>query len=351
MPAGRAVVNRRDPFPGMLAAEPPRLPNLLFPGRRAVEYRTRAPVGGQGGAVNHTTMVVNPEGEWVLSGAPDSFATFELPGAADDPLAYAVEKLGYIKLQTVEGVVVEIELHPPKVGLPALLAVQQQLQAIDVRLFRIRYLETVWQSEICSSAEHAIERLAELCAPAFMPATNDRFAAEPRDLSIVFDDDTHRFRPLAQKWRVSFGYFDPNVIALALQHDLLPCLTVVGVKPLEPDPVFRFIGEGHSWAGNHLARSGEKVANQLDRQYGQWLAEFYRFVASTKQPRYDLVTARLRDGMERDGPPRTVSYERLLLPWKTPSHEVFVTSCAAISETDAADASGRSLSSKPATSA
>lgn len=291
--------------------------------------------------MKHTTMVVNAEGEWVSPGASDLLATLELADPAADPLTYAVENLGFIKLQTVEGVIVEIELRPRKVGLPALLAVQQQLQAIDVRLFRIRYLEVAWQSEICSSVEHAIERLSELCAPVFMPATNDLYVAEPRELTTVFDDDAHRFRPLAQKWRVSFGYFDPNVIAHAVRHDLLSCLTVVGVKPLERDPVFRFIGQGQTWAGNHLVRPGEMVENQPDRQYGQWLAEFYKFVASTKQPRYDLVTVRLRHGAQPDRPPPTVSYERLLLPWKTSSQEVFVTSCAAIVSTDAAAAAGK----------
>src|SRR5205823_9762601 len=59
-----------------------------------------------------------------------------------------------------------------------------------------------------------------------------------------------------------------------------------------------------------------------DLEYGQWLSEFYKFVASSRQPRYDLVTAQVRDQDERDSPRRTVCYERLLLPWKTPSNEV-----------------------------
>lgn len=343
MPAGRAAVNRREPFPGMLEAASPKSLRLLFSRLAAIEFcrgalAAAAAMAAQGGAVKRTTMVVNPAGEWVSPIVSDLLAALQLPDPADDPLAYVVENLGYIKLQTIEGVIVEIELRPCKVELQALLAVQQQLQATDARLFRIRYLETAWQSEICSSVEHAIERLSELCAPVFMPATNDLYVAEARDLSIVFDDDTHRFRPLVQKWRVSFGYFDSNVIALAVQHDLLSSLTVVGIKPLERDPLFRFIGQGHSWAGNHLARPGESVENQPDRQYGRWLAEFYKFVASTKQPHYDLVTVRLQQGAEHGEPPPTVCYERLLLPWKTSSREVFVTSCLAIVELPASPA-------------
>lgn len=70
-----------------------------------------------------TTMVVNPDGEWVASVVPESSAALGLPEPADDSFADAIEKLGFIKLQTVENVIVEIELHPSKVSLPALLAV------------------------------------------------------------------------------------------------------------------------------------------------------------------------------------------------------------------------------------
>jgi hypothetical protein len=235
----------------------------------------------------------------------------------------------------VEQAIVEIELHPRKVELPALLAVQQQLQSANVRLFQIKYFNTQWQSEICYSVERAIERLSELCAAVFMPATSDAYPIESRDLSAVFDDETHYFRPLARKWRVSFGHFDPSVIAIAARHNLLSSLVIVGVKPLDRDPVFRFIGQGHKGVGDdgHVARVGEKVADRADREYGQWLSQFYKFVASSKQPRYDLVTTRLRHaiaGGRSDSPQRTVHYERLLLPWETSSSEVFVTSCSAI---------------------
>jgi len=276
-------------------------------------------------------MLVTPEGEWVLPDAPDIVAAAEASDRDDDPVSQAVKNRGFIRLQMIEDAVVEVELHPHNVKLAALLAVQQQLQTTDKRLFRIKYFDTEWQSEICSSVERTIARLSELCAPIFLPPRSERYIAEARDLSIVFDEYEHFFRPLAQKWRVSFGYFDPSVIAVSVQHDLLSSLTVVGVKPFEPEPVFRFIGQGHHWVGSQVARIGERVADQPDREYGKWLSEFYRFVASSRQPRYDLVTARLQMPGD-DATRQTVCYERLLLPWKTSSNEVFVTSCSVIAE-------------------
>ena len=59
------------------------------------------------------------------------------------------------------------------------------------------------------------------------------------------------------------------------------------------------------------------------KDYGGWVAEFYKSVASTGQPRYDRVTAAIQTtpGERRLFMTR---YERLLLPWKTPD-EVLVT--------------------------
>src|SRR5579872_2458012 len=99
MPAGGRQVNRRNPFPwhaqGLIAAVPQ--PSLSRCWRYKIS-RAAAP-RRQGGSVKSTTMVVNPEGEWVAPGVPVSSAASGLPEPTDDPLASAVEKLGFIKLQ------------------------------------------------------------------------------------------------------------------------------------------------------------------------------------------------------------------------------------------------------------
>src|SRR5690606_27892784 len=64
-----------------------------------------------------------------------------------------------------------------------------------------------------------------------------------------------------------------------------------------------------------------KVENQPDKEYALWLRDFYRDVALRKEPRYDVVDALLPQAQR--GP--FLRYERLLLPWDTPSGEVFVT--------------------------
>ena len=105
---------------------------------------------------------------------------------------------------------------------------------------------------------------------------------------------------MAQKWRMSFGHFDASIIPFTIQHHLFSLMLIAGVKPDGRDPVFRFIGDGHSWVGTRYRVNGigEKVENLPDKDYGGWVAEFYKSVASTAQPRYDLVTAAIEATFE-----------------------------------------------------
>jgi hypothetical protein len=277
--------------------------------------------------VKPITMLVTPDGQWVLEDSAEFLAALGDPDPDFDPIGFAVRNLGFVKFQTLGHAVVEIELHPRNVALPALLAVQQQLLRSRVSLFQIRHLDGSWHSEIMGSVERAIARLSELCEPEVeLPAT-DRFAVELKDYAELLRDEQNTLRPLAQKWRTSFGQFDPSVISFAIKHQLLAGMMVVGVKPRRDDPIFRFIGDAHDWLGRsyHVAAIGEKVENQPDKEFGGWVSEFYKSVASSNQPRYDLVTASVQYQEETGKPRRVVRYERLLLPWKTPTDEVFVT--------------------------
>jgi hypothetical protein len=274
--------------------------------------------------VKRLTMLVTSDGQWVLEDSAEFLAALGDPDPDYDAPLFAVKNLGFIKFQILDGSVVEIELHPRNVQLPALLAVQQQLLSSQVRLFRIKYFDTAWRSEIMTSAEPAISRLSELCARDAAPPSTDRFLVEPQDYLKLFQQSENPLLLMVQKWRVSFGHFDPSVIPFAITHQLLSRMVIVGVRPRAAEPVFRFIGDGHAnWldTAEHLHVIGEKLENLPDKDYGGWASEFYKSVASTGEPRYDYVTAAIR----RRPDTFVTRYERLLLPWKTPSDEVLVT--------------------------
>ena len=270
------------------------------------------------------TMLVTSNGQWVLEDSAEFLAALGDPNPDYDAASFAVKNLGFIKFQVLDGSIVEIELHPRNVQLPALLGVQQQLLSCQVKLFRIKYFDTAWHSEIMTSVTPTISRLSELCAREAAPPPSDRFLVEPQDYSQLFRQRENPLVFMIQKWRMSFGHFDPTVIPFAIKHQLLSRMVIVGVRPRVAEPVFRFIGDGHAnWLDTHehLHAIGEKLENLPDKDYGGWVSEFYKSVASTGEPRYDYVTA----AIQRRPDTYVTRYERLLLPWKTPSEEVLVT--------------------------
>ena len=271
------------------------------------------------------TMLVSSDGQWLPEGGAELAAVLDDADPDYDAAGFAVRNLGYIRFQILGDSLVEIELHPVRVELPALLAVQQRLLCSPVKLFRIKYLEMTWKSEITSSAEGAVARLSALCTPAFIPISSQKYVVEPQDYSSLLNNEQSRLRLMAQKWRMSFGEFNPSVISFAIEHGLLSRMMIAGVTPHRTEPVFRFIGDGFNW----LARDyqfhalGERIENLPDKEYGAWVAEFYKSVANTGQPRYDHVTALIETPGAETGRYLT-RYERLLLPWKTPSSEILV---------------------------
>ena len=130
-------------------------------------------------------MLVSGDGEWLVENSPEFLAALGDPEPDYDATAFAVRNLGFIRFQMLDDSVIEVDLHPRNTQLPALLAVQQQILSSRVKLFRIKYLESSWHSEIMISAEQAISRLSELCSPEVTLPTSERFFVEPRLYRII----------------------------------------------------------------------------------------------------------------------------------------------------------------------
>jgi hypothetical protein len=229
--------------------------------------------------VKRLSMLVTAKGEWVFEDSAEFLAALRDSNPDYDAASFAVKNLGFIKFQILDDSIIEIELHPRNVELPALLAVQQQLLSSRVNLFRIKYFETSWRSEITFTAERAISQLAELFSPVFAAPPSRRFLAEPRDFSRLAQDPDNPFSPMVHKWRMSFGFFDSTVIAFAIKQQLLSRMMIIAVTPHRADPIFRFIGDGFPWTDYDykIGAIGRRIEEQPDKEYGAWVSEFYKF--------------------------------------------------------------------------
>jgi len=267
------------------------------------------------------TMLITAEGKWVLPDSEEFFAALGDPNPDYDAVGFAVRNLGFIKFQVLDRIVTEIDLHPRNVDPRALLALEKLLDEAGTKLFRIQYLEAEWHSEILPSAEHTLARLRELCAPVFEPPPpTDRFQASPLDPKHLFGayaDQSGDLGLLARKWRVSFGQYDDSLISFAVQMGLIDRLMIAEVSHDREDPVFRFLGNGFSFLDQNFRFRGvgQRLQDFPDKAYGQWLADFYKAVASSGQPRYDIVSATITGAANPK--PYSTHYERLLLPWRT----------------------------------
>src|ERR1700760_2088871 len=126
-------------------------------------------------------MLVSAEGTWMLEDSAEFRAALGDPKPDYDGAVFAVKNLGFLKFQILDNSIIEVDLHPHNIEIPALLAVQQQLLKSQIKLFRLKYFDDGWESEIICSAELAVARLSELCAPRFAVSSKDRFLVEPQD--------------------------------------------------------------------------------------------------------------------------------------------------------------------------
>jgi len=286
------------------------------------------------------TMLVTAEGKWVLPDSDEFHAALGDPEPDYDAVGFAVRNLGFVKFQVLDRLVTEIELCPRNIDLRALLAVETLLCEAGTNLFRIRYLADEWQSEISASAEHTLVRLRELCAPVFEPPQTERFRVEPQDPATLFDTQQGRDTPLgrmAMKWRVAFGNFDPLVMNVAARNGLLPRLVVLGFENNDTRPILRFMGGEQRWGGESYRVSGvgHPVEQMPDREYGAWVSKFYKSVADSGQPRYDIINADMEYHAEAGKPHRRTRYERLLLPWRTKDGTLVTSSIRLLKDGDA----------------
>ena len=87
------------------------------------------------------TMLATSEGDWVVPGSAEFLAALGDSQPDYDAVSFAVKNLGFVKFDILEPSVIEIELHPRNVELPALLAAQQQVSSSGFKLFRIKHFE------------------------------------------------------------------------------------------------------------------------------------------------------------------------------------------------------------------
>jgi hypothetical protein len=275
--------------------------------------------------VTQSAVLVTSDGRRVLPEGDEFFLTLGRLAPGSEAGGFAVRNLGFIKFQALADGVTAIELHPPSVDHRALMAAERRVTEATGARFRIVFLDAGRQSEPALSVAETIDRLRALRTPPAQPIQTERFHVEPQDYARLLREVDHPLRLMSDKWRDSFGEFDSTVLPFAADHKFLPRMLIAEFPKRGDDPVFGFIGGDFPWLDSEYRRRaiGEKLETLPDRQYGAWVAGFYKSVALCGEPRFDRVTALVHTG-EDQGSTYAARYERLLLPWRTATGETVV---------------------------
>jgi hypothetical protein len=272
------------------------------------------------------SYLATADGRWIASESRELLDILGDPNPNFDPVGFAVRNLGFVQYDTLGDTFAQVTLFPKRVAPLALATVQDRIHSRTGCIFRIDHLDTgtkCWTQYLAMNSMEAIGRLNDLCGTYVAAQSDEQYGLEPKDLGLIVTDETHPAHPLVRKWRSSFNRFDETVLSFMMKNGLAAMGMIIGVDPKKPEPTFRFIGNGFWGFENEffLRGVGEKVENQPDKQYGQWVSPFYTEVATTWRPRYDKCVANI----DRSNRGRRYHYERLILPWSTGSGEVFVT--------------------------
>jgi hypothetical protein len=271
-------------------------------------------------------FLITSDGDWLVAGSKEVEARIGYDDPDFDLTSFAVKNLGFIQVTWASPTTVRVRLHPDQVSPAALESLKSRRDTFGSARVELNWLTNSWQTENYVDAVSALSRVDALIQ-AFLPGV-ERYRANRQELSVLEAADGHPLKLLLQKWRVSFQAFSDSVMPFAIQHGIFSRMMIAGVRKTTPDPVFRYIGDGFSklWGESFTVNAiGDKIENQPDKQYGAWVSQFYSEVAETARPRFDVVEAIVPQAQR--GP--WIRYERLLLPWRTPSGEVFVTLASA----------------------
>lgn len=286
-----------------------------YPVRRGAPERARVAMD----------FVISPEGSWLSTGSLEAERAIGYEDPDFDATLFAVKNQGFVQVSFDTPASVRIRLHPTTIARGALVSLLQRFSTFGTAAITVSHLTDHWIAEAFDTPAAAYDRITELCKNILAPPpTNEKYVVDEQDLAPIFRDYDHPLKPLLQKWRISFHRFSDSVFPFTMQHGLYSRLMIVGLKKDASDPIIRFIGDGFAvmYGEDFPFRAvGERIISLPDKEYAAWANEFYKEVATTAKPRYDIVDAIIPHASR--GP--RVRYERLLLPWDTPSGEILVT--------------------------
>ena len=297
------------------------------------------------------TLYISPEGEFLIPGTQAFFDRIGYRNPDFDAGDYSVRNLGFVGIaRNAEGAL-KLRFRPDILTGKAVDGFFRYIAKHPGTSITLEYLADTWMVETWPNDPAALHRIVVLCA---QPRQTERRPSAPYRthalrLDQASEDHGNPLKPLFQKWRVSLSTFDDTTLPFLLKFGCASKLIIMAAANRDDPLRFQFIGEGLEFYDRKALYEfiGKPITYQPDKKYASWIAEQYNALIASNEPRLDLVEALIA---QPSGAVRRSRYERLLLPWSSPSGQVIVT-CASVLISAENDANANDNPSAVATTA
>lgn len=276
------------------------------------------------------TLYISPEGDFLIPGTPAFFDRIGYRNPDFDAGDYSVRNLGFVGVtRNAEGAL-KLRFRPDVLTGKAVDGAFRYLVKHPGSSITLEYLADSWMVETWPNDSAVLHRIVVLCS---QPPQQGRKASAPFStqalrLDEASEDHGNPLKPLFQKWRVSLSTFDDTTLPFLMKFGCASKLIIMAAANREDPLRFQFIGEGLEFYDKKALYEfiGRPITCQPDKKYASWIAEQYNALIASNEPRLDLVEALIA---QPSGTVRRSRYERLLLPWSSPTGQVIVT-CASV---------------------
>lgn len=236
---------------------------------------------------------------------------------------YAVRNLGYADLLIRERRLT-IKVRPTVLSSSALAGIAEVCRSVTPTRVGLLTPGDPRPSQLFASPSLALDRLTTLCCAESTDPSWSNFTAHPITLDDIDGPSYGPMQVLVLEWSLLGHRLDDDILRRLTRQ---PSPTNVAILARTPNHrsislrVARFLERPWTSAWMREA-SGANLRHLADKRYGAWLDSVYHEVLVTHRPRLERVQATLRCP---DAGPRCFDYDRLILPWTTPTGDQVAT--------------------------
>jgi hypothetical protein len=267
-------------------------------------------------------VIVDDNGRVCPVGSLQFYRLFDYPGPDFNLLDYAVRNLGCIHVRRMRGAT-RIRLRAQRFNHLAFEAVAAlMLEWNGGRHVFDHGLDAPFM-EIVANLNDALAHLEQLMHISRHDEKGVSLFSDELSLGRLRHEKRQGLRELIKEWKRRRGILGRDIIEPFRMASNAGPVMVVRALPRGSRCTIEYFGPKFvfydpCWT---LSAIGRDVEEQPDRQYGEESGEVYHLTRMSEKPRLELVDAVIR--APGRAPVRS-RYERLLLPWRTTTGDVFV---------------------------